>query len=287
MVKYFDDDLVTHINKMFPKLTKSEKRVADYVMKNMEKTQYLSISELAEACSVADATITRFSYKLGFAGFNAFKLSLARTTANRNGSPKTVMDPQISGGHKVVIDEHLKMNIQALEQTKMHFNEQQYLEAVKLLQNARQVYCMGQGGSMIMAMEAYSLFVTISSKFCMVQDFHIQAMTATHLKKNDVILFFSYSAATKELTELMNILEKSECKIILVTRYPSTPLAKKASTVLQCGSNESSLRSGSVQARIAQLFVIELLYEYFIASSPDEMKSQREKSVDVITNRLT
>ena len=37
----------------------------------------MSISELAEACTVAEATISRFCRRLGYKGYNAFKLAIA------------------------------------------------------------------------------------------------------------------------------------------------------------------------------------------------------------------
>ena len=43
----------------------------------------MSISELAEECGVAEATISRFCKRLGYKGYNAFKLAVANSTANR------------------------------------------------------------------------------------------------------------------------------------------------------------------------------------------------------------
>ena len=51
---------------------------------------------------------------------------------------------------------------------------------------------------------------------------------------------------------------------ILVTRFHKSPAAKLADVVLRCGSNESPFQFGSVPARIAQLVVLDVLFqEYF------------------------
>ena len=50
--------------------------------------------------------------------------------------------------------------------------------AVDLLEVARCVCCMGQGGSMLIAAEAAHLFSSVSEKFFAVSDSHLQMMRA-------------------------------------------------------------------------------------------------------------
>ena len=59
--------------------------MADYAVAHQQKTQFMSISELAEEAGVAEATISRFCRRLGYKGYNAFKLAVANSTAGRSG----------------------------------------------------------------------------------------------------------------------------------------------------------------------------------------------------------
>ena len=69
-------------------LTAAEKQTADYIMSHRGATQFMSISELAEASGVAEATVSRFCRRLGYKGYNAFKLAVANSTAqSKNPSP--------------------------------------------------------------------------------------------------------------------------------------------------------------------------------------------------------
>lgn len=51
-------DIFETISSQYFQLTNSEKKVADYVLAHRMDAQYMSISELAEECAVADATIS-------------------------------------------------------------------------------------------------------------------------------------------------------------------------------------------------------------------------------------
>ena len=69
------------ISQSYYELTAAEKRAADYVLKHRDKAQYLSIGELAEESGVAEATVSRFCRRLGYKGYNAFKLAIANAGA--------------------------------------------------------------------------------------------------------------------------------------------------------------------------------------------------------------
>ena len=53
------------IESLYPTLTKTEKIIADYILKEKSKVMYLSLSELANAICVGDASIVRFCRKIG------------------------------------------------------------------------------------------------------------------------------------------------------------------------------------------------------------------------------
>ena len=71
-------EIPNRITEKYSKMTKSEKRIADYLMQKKWDLELMSITDLAEQCSVADSTIFRFCKKLGYGGYNDFKIALAK-----------------------------------------------------------------------------------------------------------------------------------------------------------------------------------------------------------------
>ena len=78
-------DILERIHASYYQLTATERKVADYVLANPEQVKFMSITQLADECGTADATISRFCRSLKLKGFNAFKIELARhaTTSTR------------------------------------------------------------------------------------------------------------------------------------------------------------------------------------------------------------
>jgi DNA-binding MurR/RpiR family transcriptional regulator len=136
---------------------------------------------------------------------------------------------------------------------------------------------MGQGGSMLMAQEAAHLFSTVSGKFFAVSDSHMQAIATANMTEQDVLLFFSYSGATRELVEALSVAREQHTRIILITRFTRSPGAEFADLVLRCGSDESPLQLSSVPAKLAQLFLVDVLFSEFCRRNIDECEKARER----------
>jgi len=68
---------LVRIRGILPSLKSAESRVATYILKNPKQIIHLSITELAEFAQSAEATIFRLCKRLGYGGYQAFKISLA------------------------------------------------------------------------------------------------------------------------------------------------------------------------------------------------------------------
>lgn len=286
-------EIPNRITEKYNKMTKSEKRIADYLMQKKWDLELMSITDLAEQCSVADSTIFRFCKKLGYGGYNDFKIALAKEQGRiqRNNASKeeevdthinvTVRDSVQTTGQKL-----MSLYGSALEQTQELLNFENVEAAARILNQADRVYCFGQGGSQITAMEAWGRFITVSRHFETIQDTHMQVLTASMLTERDVVWFFSYSGSTKDMVDILGQAREHRAKVILVTRYAKSPATQYADVVLLCGSNESPLQSGTIVAKISQLFVIDMVYQEYIRISPEICESNRDRTSQAMSSRL-
>ena len=157
-----------------------------------------------------------------------------------------------------------RMASDAVYQTIELVDPSQVEKAVKMIEAAPHVMCIGAGGSMIMASEFAHLFSTVTSKFYAVSDSHMQMSAAATMDSQDIIVLFSYSGATTGGLQILELARSRGIKTILVTRFHKSPAASLADVVLRCGSNEGPFQFGSIPAKIAQLIVMDVLFqEYF------------------------
>ena len=274
------------ISREYYSLTASEKKTADYLMAHQEESQFMSIAELAEECGVAEATVSRFCRRLGYKGYNAFKLAIANATAHLQRDPAHTAAEGEGGDSLEEISQKLFLqDSSAIGQTLALLDYDTIREAADILRNAERVFCMGQGGSMLIANEAAHVFTAVSEKFFAVSDSHMQIMRAANMGSEDVIMFFSYSGATRELTETMQVAKKRGAKILLVTRFSKSPGGKLADLVLQCGANEGPLQLGSIAAKMAQLFLLDVLFAEFCLRDPQGSEESRERIATALADK--
>ena len=247
------------INSEYYQLTSAEKRVADYVVAHQQKTQFMSISELAEEAGVAEATISRFCKRLGYKGYSAFKLAVANSTARRVEAPTVPGEIRPEDSIEELCQKLYAADRDAMAQTVELIRPDSVRKAADLLFSAEKVLCMGQGGSMILAQECAHLFSTARPNFYAVLDSHMQAIAASLMGPEDVVVFVSYSGATRDMMDSLHLARENGAKVILLTHYSDAPGAALADVVLLCGAKESPLDSGSMPVKLAVLFVANVL----------------------------
>lgn len=255
-------NILEKIHASYYQLTVSERKVADYVISHTAQVQFMSITQLAEECGIAEATVSRFCRTLKLKGFNAFKIELAKHTASVAATaalPKEAKSDTQKGRFTNVG----RLAVEAVNQTLELVEPRKVIHAVELLEKASQVICIGSGGSMILASECAHLFSTVTGKFYAISDSHNQMSATATLHQEDVIMLFSYSGATTNSIEVLELAKERGIATILITRFPQSPAAKLAKVVLRCGSNEGPFQFGSVPAKIAQLVTVDVLFQEY------------------------
>ena len=237
---------------------------------------------------MAVSTISVFCRKLKLAGFNDFKLELAKAALIAgNRAPSSVANEEILLDDSVgtVMEKVYNTNQDALNKAYHMLQEGPVRQAVELMSRAGQVVCLGQGNHSIVAEAAWAQFSTASSKFKTAQDSHLQAVVLSTLAENDVVLYFSYTGATHELLEAAELIASRGAKLILVTRFLNAPASAFADTVLLCGPNELPLQFGSIAAIMAQMYVVDVLFSEYCRQNHEEAERCREAVGKALTQK--
>ena len=252
------DSLILKLRNYYPSLTKTEKKIADVVFDKGEEIIYNSITEFAEQCGVSETSIVRLCRKLGLSGYQEFKLILA----------KDVVMPEENLHETVSTDDSLaaisrkiaEQNILAINNTMRVISMEELEKAIEAIINARNIEIYGVGASGYTALDAMYKFKRIGLQVNAFMDPHIQSMSASLLKKNDVVLAISFSGSTRDTVNTVEIAKKSGATVICITNHGKSPIAKLADVVLLSSVRETPLQSGALSSKIAHLHIIDLLY---------------------------
>ena len=253
-------NILDRIHASYYQLSAAERKAADYVLTHHDQVQFMSITQLADECGVAEATVSRFCRSLKLKGFNAFKIELAKHSVSGGPARPQTQSPDTLGGRSQEVG---RLAVDAVTNTIEMMDAKQVMRAVELFERAPRVMCIGSGGSMIMASAFANLFSMADPKFYAMEDSHSQISVTATMDREDMIVLFSYSGATISGIQVLELAKSRGISTVLVTRYPKSPAAKLADVVLRCGSNEGPFQFGSVPAKIAQLVVMDVLFQEY------------------------
>ena len=239
-------------------LTKAEQKIANYILQNPTSVIHMTIAELAEQSTSAEATIFRFCHKLGFAGFQAMKMALAGDLY----SPMKSFSQEINvNDSPQLITQKIFHNIsEALQDTQKIINYADLERAINVLSQARKIDVYGFGGSGVIASDVYHRFMRFGMQINSFSDSHLQAASAALLKKGDVVIAVSHTGASIELLDSLAIAQKNKATIIALTSYAKSPITKYADICLIGLAKETRYRSEATASRVVHLAILDVLY---------------------------
>ena len=281
-------DFITRIKSAYNQFTKTERKVADFVLDNPRRALFMSITDLADSCGVGDTSVFRFCKALELNGYQEFKmmLSLSLNEGNDELDQFAGKNVTLNDTFETVAQKVLTANIQALNETFSLLDEHCFDRAMDLMNAARSIYFFGVGGSMLTAMKAMNKFLRIEPKVRCLPDTHMQAMAAAVMAPGDVAVLFSYSGATKDTIHVAELAKEAGAAVICVTRFVKSPLTSYSDVTLLSGANEGPFQSGSPSAEISQMFLIDLLYAEYCRRYFKRCRRFNEKSTASVVEKL-
>lgn len=241
-------------------LKPSEKKVANYILNNSNEIISLSINELANRGGSSEAAVVRLCKTLHYNGYKDLKIDLTSEIASRKNEVSKYTDIKAGDNLKTIIENVCRNNKKSIEDTLKVLDYEEVKKAVNALHRANRIDFYGVGASGIIALDGQQKFMRIN-KFCQAYtDPHLQVTAAATLKKGDVAILISYSGETMDIIESMEVARQSNATIIAITKYGKSTISEGADIQLFLSSPETSIRSGAMGSRIAQLNIIDIIF---------------------------
>lgn len=280
-------ELLTRIRANYNQFTKAEKRVADYIIENPEKVLFMSITELAESCSVGDTSVFRFCKTMELKGYQEFKMRLSLSM--NDGEKKLDQyagNITLEDSFQDLAKKILNNNINALTETFSLLDEGLIRQAIERMHQAKRIYFFGVGASMLTAMKAMNKFLHIEPKVYCIQDSHMQAMAASTMGPEDAAVLISYSGATKDTIHVARQAKEAGAVIICITRFIKSPLTAFSDITLLCGANEGPLQGGSTSAELSQMYLIDLLFSEYYRRYFEQCRDNNKKTSESVVEKM-
>ncbi len=270
------------LRSVYQDLTKSEQRIASYIMENAARIMEQTIPELAGNTKSSEITISRFCKKLGFSGLQALKIALAAELSNAGEMEfREIGDKDTDEQVAAKVFQNI---MDGLQDTLKILDFQQVAKAVKVLQGARRVAVYGYGNSATVCQDIETRFMRFGMVIQAYADMSQQLTSASLLTKEDVVIAVSHTGATIKLLEAVRVAKRAGAAVIVITSYAQSNLAKLGDVVLTGMGREVHYSSESVASRLIHMAITDVLYTAMARSNPESYHDNIAKMRSVIAD---
>jgi DNA-binding MurR/RpiR family transcriptional regulator len=270
------------ISESYGQLTKSEKRIADYLRKNQEESAFLSAGEVADRLGLSEATIVRFARTLGFGGYPAMRVVLQevfRRRVTHSARLRGRLDELREGGdifEKVTVSE-----IDYLTQALQTINREALRRTVTYIIERERIFVFGPGPS-VSLVHMLNLRLTRFGK-------HVIPLTLTGretleplllMTNRDLVFAIGFFDINPTLQIVLDYAKEKECPVILLTDTLGSIIGDKADVVLAAKRGPvSAFHSLVVPMTIINTLLLEVANQNLdtVTSNLDRLDRLRER----------
>lgn len=265
------------------KATKSDKILIKYIKENLSEVAYKPISQIAKESNIGESTITRFARKMEFSSLQDFKVTLAQEISSNN-YKKDIINSNIEHDESAIetAKKLLNSNINILTNTVDIINSEDVQKCSKLIINARRIYFIGIGYSGIIAQDSNYKFMRIGLNCTSFDSSHTMIMMASIMEERDLIIAISHSGETEEIIKTVKLAKDNNVNIISITENKDSNLKNISDINLGYISGETVLEAGSISSKLAQIFIIDIIYTQVVKEEFNESLNRKLKTTNAI-----
>ena len=263
------------------RVSKSDRKIINCIRTRLTDIPRMTIREIAQACGTAEATCTRFVRKMGFASLADFKAALAEEGAEL-GRYLDRGNIRNNESARETARKLLSANMIALEKTQDIIRNETIDACADLLIGAQRIAFIGLGYSGIIAQDSYFKFLRIGMNCIAPRDNHTMRMIAAIMEPGDVIFAISHSGETAEILETVDIARAHGLRIISLTENHPSSLRRASDVSLTYIAEETPLETGSIASKIAQFFLVDLVYTEVLKILPPSAMEKKIRTTEAV-----
>jgi len=255
-------------------LTTSERYVADYILAHNLKILDMSTVELGKKTYTSSATIVRFCQKLGFKGFDDFKIKFAQDYSESLSSTSDInynFPFTQESTTKEVINNILNMKINSIQELEYIIEPSTIDRIINYIDKAEFIDFYGYGTSLLSA-NSFEFHMNRISKHVQI-DKSLDSSLNTAIRSNNKHLAFviSYSGETPALINIIKELKINKTPVIAITSLTDNTIKRISTIHIPITTKESIFsKVGAFSSISACETVLDIIYSCYYKRNYDK-----------------
>lgn len=220
-------NILTRIKEQSATFTKSQRRIADYLLNHYAQAANMTASKLAETVSVSESTVVRFATELGYLGYPELNAALSEYLRSESSMLHRMESVSLALENQDVVSKVIHSDIENLKTTLQKMNRDGFDEATDALLNAKNIYIIGFRSSACLASFLSFYCNLLFSNVRLVQTNSVSEMFEQILRveKGDVVFGISFPRYSRRTVKAMEFAKSRGATVIALTDSEKSPIA--------------------------------------------------------------
>jgi len=264
-----------HIAENITQLSKSHKKIANYILKNANTVPFFNVAELATKAEVSEATVVRFATALEYSGYPELQKHMQTSIQEQlTTSERLKMSSNVYDDKEQAIYDIFNDDINNIKSTMENLDIKAFHNAATALLNAKKVYISANRSTASLGIFLHYYLNIILENSEILGSFEIIPEQLYDLDKDDVVIGISFARYSSSTINTIAFAKEMGASTIAITDNLLSPLLPHADITLTAASNMPSF----IDSFTAPLSLINALIVY--------LGKEREKNVELRLNQM-
>lgn len=250
-------DVLTQIHNRMPRLSKGQRKIAEYILSSYEKAAFQTAAALGKNVQVSESTVVRFACELGYEGYPQMQKALQEMVRSKLTTVQRieVSAPTVSGDE--LLTGVMQADMERIRKSMELTTSEMFYGAVDALEEANRIYVIGlRSASALASFLGYYLNYMFEN---------VQLITGgsdseifdqmIHISAKDAVIAMSFPRYSSATVKALGYARTVGAATVAITDRASSPLCHKAEYALLAHSDMVSL----VDSLVAPMSLINAL----------------------------
>ena len=268
------NELILRIEEKYAKMSKGQRRLADYVCKNYDKAVFLTAAKLGETVGVSESTVVRFAIQLGYKGYPGFQKALEELVRNKLNSIQRMEVTYGRISQSEILETVLNSDIEKIKQTLSVIDHKAFDLAIDTILGAKRIYVIGiRSCAPLASFLGFYLNLICENVMTVATNSSSEIFEQLiRINEKDVIIGISFPRYSMRALKALEFASNRKAKVITLTDSIHSPMNLYSSCNLIARSDMASI----VDSLVAPLSVINALVVALCMKKQKEVVSTLE-----------
>lgn len=266
--------VLVRIEANYKKLSKMQKRIADYLLHEYKSALFLTCSELAKNSGVSEATVVRFANEIGYSGFTEMITELQNCIRKEiSVSDRYNLNTKYFSNHSNIFKKLIDRNINAINKMGENVNDAKIDNIVKNMRQCSNIIIVGSESSSSITQYAEYFFSRLGIDIININNESIDLYKIYKSIDEDTLVFnIGLPRYPKKQLEITEILNKMKCKMVVFTDSKLSPFYEYGD---ECLLFPVSVSTGeNYEAHVCIIIIIQVIITKYVINSEENDKKQ-------------